>query len=345
MARGANRYRKLAKCGGLFAVYSLWQGPDHMLSAETVMATESYRRFYFREIQAISVQKTGMYHVYSFIFGLPGALALMMGTMGNTWPQPCLVFSAMAGLLVSINLLRGPTCVCHIRTAVQNVKIRALVRMRRLDKILAQVKPLIAEAQAHLPTDTYSPAALKAVPPTTPAAPDRRVASAEPSPATGPVATRLHQILFGALVIQALLAGVDFLVSNLLYGIFETLFATGVMIVTVVALARQADSGINATAKRFTWATLALVCFELAVGYAASIWIYATHPELLENQWALYKHLIMLSPHDHFWLKVLNLTIIGSSLVLGLGGLNALRPHRKGRAAAPGRRPLHRAAA
>ncbi|MDJ0721800.1 MAG: hypothetical protein QNJ04_09225 [Desulfobacterales bacterium] len=344
MARTATRYRKLAKTGGLFAYYSLWQGPDHLLIAETAMASEDYRRFYFHEIQAIIVQKTGMQHVYSFLFGLPGVLALMVGTLGDTTPQPWLIFSFLAGLFLAINLFRGPTCVCHIRTAVQNVKIRPLVRMRRLNKVLDRVQPLIVEAQANLPSATPGlsvPAGASRLT----RAPERGAGSASTMPVTDAVSTRLHRILFGALVIQALLAGIEFYVSNLVYGIFATLFVMGVMILTVVALARQTDSGINAAAKRFTWAALALVCLEVAAGYAASIWSYATHPELLENHWGLYEHLILLSPRDHVWLMGLSLTIIVAALGLGLGGLASLRQHRRRPTDAPDRGRLRQAAA
>lgn len=319
MARAAKRYRKLAKAGGLFAYYALWQGPDHLLSAETAMASENYRRFYYREIQAIIVQKTGMYHVYSFLFGLPAVLALMVGTLGDTTPLPWLIFSALAGLMAVINLLRGPTCVCHIRTAVQNVRVRALVRMRRLGKVLDQVTPLITDAQANLPAAPATSSPSVVAPRTTSPVPDRATAPTLPASLKRPISTRPHQILFGGLLIQALLVGGDFFVRNLFYGLFSTLSVTGVMIMTVVALARQADSGINATAKRITWAALFLLCLEVAAGYVVSIWAYATHPELLNDQWALYKYLIMLSPLDHPWLMGFSLSIMIIALTLGMG--------------------------
>lgn len=344
MARAATRYRKLAKSGGLFAYYSLWQGPDHLLSAETAMASEDYRRFYFHDIQAIIVQKTGMQHVYSFLFGLPGVLALMVGTLGDATPQPWLIFSVLAGLLLAINLFRGPTCVCHIRTAVQNVRIRALVRMRRLDKVLDQVQPLIAEAQANLPRAAPGLSA-PAGAPRLKRPPERGSDSPTAMPVTDAASTGLHRILFAALVIQALLAGLEFYVNNLIYGLLATLFVMGVMILTVVALARQPDSGINSAAKRFTWAALALVCLEVAAGYAASIWSYATRPELLESHWDLYQHLLLLSPRDHVWLMGLSLTIIVASLGLGLGGLASLRPHRRRPTDAPDGGRLRQAAA
>lgn len=345
MARAAKRYRKLAKTGGLFAYYSLWQGADHLISVEANMASEDYRRFYFRDIQAITVQKTGMSHVYSFLFGLPGVLALTVGTLGDTSPLPWVIISALAGLMLAANLLRGPTCVCHIRTAVQSVRVRAFVRMRRLNRVLDQIMPLIAESQKNLPTVADRPSREARAPRPTPPGRDRGVAPALPALTKRPVSARLHQMLFGGLLIQALLAGGNFFVNNFIYGLFATLFVTGVMITTVVALARQADSGINATAKRITWAALVLVCLEVAAGYAASIWSYATHPELINNQLGLFKHLVMLSPHDHPLLMGFSLTVIVVALVLGLGGLVGLWQHRREPTGAPVRGRLRQAAA
>jgi len=345
MARAAKRYRKLAKTGGLFAYYSLWQGADHLISVETTMASEDYRRFYYRDIQAITVQKTGMSHVYSFLFGLPGVLALTVGTLGDTSPLPWMIISALAGLMLAANLLSGPTCVCHIRTAVQSVRVRAFVRMHRLNRVLDHVMPLIAESQKDLPAVADRPSTEAGAPRPTPPGPDRNVEPAMSAPTMRPSAARLHQMLFGGLLIQALLTGGDFFISSFIYGLFETLFVTGVMIMTVVALARQADSGINATAKRITWAALVLVCLEVAAGYAESFWSYTAHPELINNQLGLFKHLVMLSPHDHPLLMGFSLTVTAIALILGLGGLVSLWQQRRVPTGAPIRGRLRQAAA
>jgi hypothetical protein len=343
MAHTAKRYRKLAKTGGLFTCYSLWQGADHLISVQTTMASEDYRRFYFPDIQSITVQKTGMYHVYSFLFGLPGVLALTVGTLADTTPLPWLIFSVLAGLMLAGNLLRGPTCICHIRTAVQSVRVRALVRMRRLNRVLDQVMPLIAESQKSQPTVPTRPSPEAGAGRPILTAPNQKGAPALPASKARPASVRLHQILFGGLLIQALLSGGNFFVSNLIYGLLASLFVAGIMITTVVALARQADSGINATAKRMTWAALVLMCLEVAAGYGASFWAYTAYPELINNQWGLYKHLVMLSPQDHPLLLGFSLLVTVVALILGLGGTISLRRHRREPTGAPTRDRLQQA--
>ena len=49
--------------------------------------------------------------------------------------------------LLLINLALGPTCACHIRTAVQTERLSALNRVRTARKFIARVEPLIAAAQ------------------------------------------------------------------------------------------------------------------------------------------------------------------------------------------------------
>jgi hypothetical protein len=48
------------------------------------------------------------------------------------------------------NLLLGPTCVCHLKTAVQTEELPSLRRLRRARKVLARLRPLIVAAQGEL---------------------------------------------------------------------------------------------------------------------------------------------------------------------------------------------------
>ncbi|MGD9251490.1 MAG: hypothetical protein PVG19_09725 [Desulfobacterales bacterium] len=343
MAHTKKRYRKLAKTGGLFAYYSIWQGADHLITAETTMASEEYRRFYYRDIQAIVIRKTAWHHVFSLLFGLPAVLFLILGVFGDGLAYAWLALAVWTGAMLGINLWRGPTCVCHVRTAVQNVRVRALVRLRRVHRVLGQITPLIAQAQGHLPTGpSRADASLSPAPPRDHEDPPAATAS---EAATAPVAPRLHQVLFGGYVMQALLAGIGFNLNGLIFGLLESLFVIGVMILTFVALARQADSAISPAAKRVTWAGLGFVCLQIASGYILGFWSFTRHPELIGDQWALFEHLVMLSPHDHPMLMGLQFFTLVAALILGAGGLVSLWTHRRSRFDTADRAPLGEVAA
>jgi len=59
------------------------------------------------------------------------------------------LFSAAGffGLPLLINILRGRTCRCFLRTAVQTEQLPPLSRVRRAQKVFARIRPLIAAAQ------------------------------------------------------------------------------------------------------------------------------------------------------------------------------------------------------
>jgi len=52
-----------------------------------------------------------------------------------------------------VNLLRGPGCICHLRTAVQSEEVSGIKRIPQAEMILARIRPLLAEAQGTLRTE------------------------------------------------------------------------------------------------------------------------------------------------------------------------------------------------
>jgi hypothetical protein len=132
--------------------YSLWLGPDHLLLIESNGYTETYKRFYFRDIQAIIVRQTSRQRTTSIILGALAAALIGIGLIAGGI-SVIITYSVIAFLTclipLLINVLLGPTCTCQIRTAVQTEDL-PVRRMGKARKILQRIRPLIAEAQGQI---------------------------------------------------------------------------------------------------------------------------------------------------------------------------------------------------
>ena len=159
-------YRRLPGVGtrgqGLVSVVAirsrLWLGKDHLLCIDSQGFSEDYKRFYFRDIQAIILRRNAHGKMLN---GGVGALGLIAAALGLVLFSAgsmigAIVSASFAGfflLVLLINVARGPTGVCHLRTAVQIEELPSLNRVRRARKVLNRIRPLIAEAQGRLDSE------------------------------------------------------------------------------------------------------------------------------------------------------------------------------------------------
>lgn len=158
MLKNDSNYQRLRVGGrGLTGNSSYWVGPNHLLVVEVSNYVERYRRFYFRDVQAILIQasyaRLGWYIGFGGCAGLTllGMLATGFGASRDNvlialWF--ILFFLFMVGLL--INALRGPSCSVHLRTAVQNQKLPGISRWHQAEVLVAALAPLISSAQSSL---------------------------------------------------------------------------------------------------------------------------------------------------------------------------------------------------
>ncbi|HEX4999556.1 MAG TPA: hypothetical protein VFY29_15115 [Terriglobia bacterium] len=133
---------------------SLWLGRDHLLQIDSTGYSETYKRFYFRDIQAIIIRPNGRRRLWNWILSVLTALCLAFGLGTNPELGARLIVwlilaSPLVALLV-VNNVFGPTCDCQVRTAVQREYLPSLSRVRRAQRVLAIVRPLIAAAQGEL---------------------------------------------------------------------------------------------------------------------------------------------------------------------------------------------------
>lgn len=153
----AREYEKLPgqglRRGGFLVVTAtrsrLWLGGDHLLLVDSNGYQESYKRFAFRDIEAITLTRTRRRLILNVVFCIP--LAIFAGLAAFIPSQATQIFfgsvALLFAILVLINSLRGPTCRCDLTTAVQTDELASLRRLSRANKVLARLRPLIHAAQ------------------------------------------------------------------------------------------------------------------------------------------------------------------------------------------------------
>ena len=163
-------YQRLtwSRARGVFAFvfqsrFSLWLGPDHLLCVDTNGYTETYKRFYFRDIQAITIQESARRNVWNTILVLPAVVCLVflfVNLFHANKLAVTIVWSIFTTLFVVpfvINNFRGATCACQLRTAVQIEELPPLCRVRKTRRVLEKIRPLIVAAQGgELPAEVVS---------------------------------------------------------------------------------------------------------------------------------------------------------------------------------------------
>jgi hypothetical protein len=151
--------KRIAKGKTIFSLFSaqagsLWLGPDHLLYAIRTRYSESYKRFYFRDIQAITICRT---ENGAYLNALLALITLGVAILTYFLSSPIhfnqiyvASLSAFPLLFLAYNVALGPTCKCKLYTAVQVEPILAFTRLRKTQKTLQSIYPLIEAEQGVL---------------------------------------------------------------------------------------------------------------------------------------------------------------------------------------------------
>lgn len=146
----------------------LWLAADHILLVLSSRFNEEFKRFYFRDIQAITIRKTNSARnltiVLAILAAIPGAFAIFVRDPVGLGFLLGLFISL--GVLAVINAARGPSCHAEIKTAVQTEELSSLKRLRTARKALAILRPIIEEAQGKIAetSPVPEPPSINAVP-------------------------------------------------------------------------------------------------------------------------------------------------------------------------------------
>lgn len=273
---------------------TLWIGDDHLLLVELRGFTETYRRFYFRDVGAILVRRTRRAAVWSALLGVPGLVFLgIAARAGPGWNVFWGCLAGLAFLALAANIVLGPSCKCALWTPLQTVDLRSLRRLRRARRVVDRLRPYLELEQGRLTGDEILErlrGTAGAVPasgaPGTPAPPAPPVVETPAARAAAAAATagpgialagrsrplrhdngRVHEILAYVLLGSAVVAVVPILYFNILLNAALSLVFLGRIACIVAALARQNHSDLPREIRRFPWAAFAWDAVVMVTGF------------------------------------------------------------------------------
>lgn len=149
---------------GLSTRSSLWLAKDHILRVDSTGYSERYKRFYFRDIQSITIQVTLRRTYWNLFLGASSGLLILGGIPYSIsqkfGPGEWIAGGVLAMLFVIpliVNNILGTTCTCKVKTAVQ-IEPLPMRRLRKARKVLARVQPLVLAAQEKLQASQGVPA-------------------------------------------------------------------------------------------------------------------------------------------------------------------------------------------
>lgn len=322
MSTTASIYKKLPGYGSressLFARGStvrLWLGQDHLLSVEMEGYKEIYKRFYFKDIQGITVRKNSNGRVMNFFLGAPfGLFALVAFFSDDSVATGVFGFFAFLFFIaLTVNIFRGPTCQAMLFTAVQSEPLVSLHRLKNANKVIALLQPLIQSAQGELKAEELS-------------------ASANPGQAFSPDISHLieplvpypgniHLVLAWVALADVLGTSVTLLIDSDISSIYSVFHIAALLILAIMALAKQKNTDLPVGLKRLPSILLGAMAalFIISIGY--SIHLATTRPVLTRE---LQQH----PSHTPFQV-VLTVLSTGINGICGLYGVVNFRRYRQ----------------
>jgi hypothetical protein len=157
-------YERLSRPrNGLNGLGSVWLGKDHLLLVSTALAVERYRRWYFRDIQALVIRRTSARMIWNLILAVPtflllaGAVGAAIAGAGETVPDQKVVAFVLSGfcgvfglgflIVTIINSAMGPACALYIQTPYGLDRLPTPNRVPAVEKLTARLQPMLLAAQ------------------------------------------------------------------------------------------------------------------------------------------------------------------------------------------------------
>ncbi|KJS32052.1 MAG: hypothetical protein VR64_07970 [Desulfatitalea sp. BRH_c12] len=302
---------------------TLWQGPDHLLWVESAFVQEHYKRFYYKDIQAVFLRRNQRQHLWTFLWG---ALLLGFGLLTLAIPDSGYLLpflTAPWAFLLIVNIIKGPCCDVYLQTAVQLEKLSNQVRARSAGKTLDRIKVAAERAQGPLNPRALPVALTDAAAAASQLASNRPGRPAAPEPGE-PFSPRLHRTLTVLLLAFGLLRVAQMWISSMTLAGLDLLGLGVLLPVAIVALVRWHRHLKGSLLATVTWLTLVLTLVQAATAYVVYIAAAIQHPDMVYNAGRIIPLFLELQMADHPLMAGLAIGFAAAALLLGAMGVAAL---------------------
>lgn len=154
MTHGREPYRQLpGRRRGILRGASMWMAGDHLLFVKSYRVSEEYKRFQFRDVQAIVVARCPRFHIStrSLFIAFLWVWAYGVGSqLLPKWYSGALWAIAAALVCAWFYISFAQSCRCRILTAVSSDELPSVYRTWTARRFLADVEPRISEVQGRL---------------------------------------------------------------------------------------------------------------------------------------------------------------------------------------------------
>jgi hypothetical protein len=148
------RRRRATKISVSVPRSTLLLGEDHVLKVDSTIFAEDYKRFFFRDIQSITIKTNRRRGFWNAALVVLLTIILLEGLLDsdtwNAWAITMMILATITATLLLINNMFGTACDVRIQTAVQTDLLAPLSRVKRANHVLERLRPLIIQAQGQL---------------------------------------------------------------------------------------------------------------------------------------------------------------------------------------------------
>jgi len=331
------KYTRLpGKKAGFYRRWTLWIGEDHLLSVESNIYSEHYKRFHFKDIQAFIVRRTVHGLITNIILTILACLSafVVVMYMPKQISIPAILTWAVlpCGILVMllINLVKGATCTCHVKMPLTVHELPSLWRIKHVDRMLAQIRPRVEAVQGRLSVDKIQATTALTAP-----GPLNSIPSFFPREEILEYGGGAHWFLFGLLIVEAGLTLLRYEHGSLALTLVNMASGIALFVLIIIALRKQKARAVPSLAKTMTRAALA-VCtagYLLSYVYASFLLVKSRNMKLFDNEWAMVSALAEVERSADPFLSKVDVAYAAATLLCGVTGLLAMafnrQPHVK----------------